>query len=83
MSRRPWVGLCILAFLLCAGHAIAQDKHVDLKLSSWLPPRYVAYFAAEPSAPILMRNKSFPPPDRGCSASGVTGKSVDCVQPAT
>ena len=31
---------CAAALLLAAGGAFAQDKHIDLKLSSWVPPKH-------------------------------------------
>jgi TRAP-type C4-dicarboxylate transport system substrate-binding protein len=38
MKHRFWLSL--LVFALCAGHAFAQDKHVELRLSTWLPPQH-------------------------------------------
>ena len=38
--KKRWLGVCAAALLLAAGSAFAQDKHVDLKLSSWLPPKH-------------------------------------------
>jgi TRAP-type C4-dicarboxylate transport system substrate-binding protein len=37
MRRCSWLGLLFCAY--CA-FAIAQDKHVDLRLSTWLPPQH-------------------------------------------
>ena len=40
MKSQRWLGMCALAFALCMGTAIAQDKRVDLKLSTWPPPQH-------------------------------------------
>ena len=40
MIGARWLGLCTLALGLCMGSAIAQDKHIDLKLATWLPPQH-------------------------------------------
>jgi len=40
MKSARRLGLCTLALGLCMGNAIAQDKHIDLKLATWLPPQH-------------------------------------------
>ena len=35
-----WVGVCVAALLLSAGSALCEDKHVELKLSHWVPPQH-------------------------------------------
>ncbi|MGC2520019.1 MAG: TRAP transporter substrate-binding protein [Burkholderiales bacterium] len=39
MNARPLI-LCAVALLFAAGIAVAQDKPVQLKLSSWVPPQH-------------------------------------------
>src|ERR1700691_1074584 len=40
MTGPRCVGFTILALALYAGTALAQDKHVDLRLATWLPPQH-------------------------------------------
>jgi TRAP-type C4-dicarboxylate transport system substrate-binding protein len=35
-----WLSLCALALVFGAGSALSQDKHVELKLSHWVPPQH-------------------------------------------
>ena len=35
-----WLGLCVVVLVLGVGSAFSQDKHVELKLSHWVPPQH-------------------------------------------
>ena len=53
-----WLCTCAAALALGAGSALAQDRHVELKLSHWVPPKHPLHPALQAWADDIKRESN-------------------------